>query len=48
MVWGREEGGDGTTDDEQDVGVLHLHVRHDAHVFIAGNVLSIDHGDDCI
>ena len=41
-------GRDGTTDDEQDVGVLRLHARRDARVFVAGKVLGVDHGDDCV
>lgn len=44
----RGAGRDGTTDDEQDVGVLRLHARRDARVFVAGKVLGVDHGDDCV
>ena len=40
--------GDEITDDEQDVGVLRLHARRDARVFVAGKVLGVDHGDDCV
>ena len=43
---GRDEMG--TTDDEQDVGVLRLHAGRDARVFVAGKVLGVDHGDDCV
>ena len=38
----------GETDYEQDVGVLRLHPRRDARVFVAGKILRIDHGDDCV
>jgi hypothetical protein len=42
----RREGGD--TDDEKHVGVLRLHSRGDARVFVAREVLRVDHGDDCV
>jgi hypothetical protein len=35
-------------DDEQYVGVLRLHARCDARVFVAGEVLCVDDGDDRI
>ena len=41
------EGGGGT-DNEQHVGVLRLHARRDARVFVAGKVLCVDDGDDCV
>ena len=34
------------TDDEQHVGILSLHARCDARVFVTGEVLCIDNGDD--
>jgi hypothetical protein len=27
---------------------LRLHARRDARVFVAGKVLGVDHGDDCV
>ncbi len=42
----QREGGD--TDDEKHVGVLRLHSRGDARVFVAREVLRVDHGDDCV
>ena len=38
--WGRE------TNDEQHIGVLRLHARRDARIFVAGKVLCVDYGDD--
>jgi hypothetical protein len=38
--------GEKTTDDEQHVGILRLHARCDARVFVAGEVLCVDDGND--
>ena len=34
------------TDDEKYVGILRLHARCDTRVFVAGEILCIDDGDD--
>jgi len=44
----RQREGGGDTDDEKHVGVLRLHSRGDARVFVAREVLRVDHGDDCV
>ena len=36
----------GETDDEKHVGVLRLHARGDARVFVACKVLRVDDGDN--
>ena|SRR5260221_5071107 len=43
---GWRRGGSGETDDEKHVGVLRLHARGDARVFVACKVLRVDDGDD--
>lgn len=43
-----EEGGEEMTDDEKHVGILSLHARRDTRVFVAGEVLCVDDGDDRI